>query len=181
MFWLWYTIVLQMLLSGEIRTSVQRFSLHYFLQLLVILQLSQFFKKLLHMERAMSTGRKGWKWHLWMCGPELVHMPFFKSVTGASACHPSLQIRKTSSRNVGRITAIIVTLFFQAGNSNSRLTRLQFPVVISLILEDNCPFFLGLNKPFGIWTQQVIITHTPCVLGTLPPTLHRLASFGSCI
>ena len=137
---------------GEIRTSVQKFSLHDFLQLLMILQVSQFFKKLLHMERAMSTGRKGWKWHLWMCGPELVHVPFSKSFIGASVCHPSLQIRKTSRRNVGSITAIIVTLFFQAGNSNSRLTRLQFPLVTSLILEDNCPLFLGLNKPFGIWT-----------------------------
>ena len=143
----------------------------------MILQLSQFFKKLVHMERAMSTGRKGWKWHLWMCGPELVHVLFSKSFTGASVCHPSLQIRKTSRKNMGSITAIIVTLFFQAGNSNSRLTRLQFPLVTSLILEDNCPLFLGLNKPIGIWTQQVIITHTPCVLGTLPTNFACISLF----
>lgn len=135
-----------MLPWGKTRWSVCGISLYYFLQLLMILQLSQFFKKLLHMERAMSTGRKGWKWHLWMCGPELVHVLFSKSFTGASVCHPSLQIRKTSRKNMGSITAIIVTLFFQAGNSNSRLT-----LIPSGYLSD-----IGRQLPSLPWVEEAL-------------------------
>ena len=127
---------------GEIRTSVQKFSLHDFLQLLMILQVSQFFKKLLHMERAMSTGRKGWKWHLWMCGPELVHVPFSKSFIGASVCHPSLQIRKTSRRNVGSITAIIVTLFFQDSLPITSLAKVR-AAYFMLMFPDRLVFLLA--------------------------------------